>query len=57
MMEGSMRASSIVFLSITALTASVTTLHLGLNGDWASWKNDRLPEDERKLNVAYIPVT
>jgi hypothetical protein len=57
MMEGSMRASSIVFLSIAGLTVLVSTLHLGMNGDWASWENDRLPEDERKLNVAYIPVT
>lgn len=35
----------------------VTGLHLWLNVDWQKWRNDSLPESERKLNVAYIPVT
>lgn len=38
-------------------TAIVTGLHLYLNFDWSAALNDRLPEDKRKLNVAYIPVT
>ena len=38
-------------------TGIVTGLHLYLNFDWSAVLNDRLPEDKRKLNVAYIPVT
>ena len=37
--------------------AAVTGLHLWLNFDWESFLNDYLPERERKLSVAYIPVT
>ncbi len=37
--------------------ATVTGLHWKLNVDWLSFFNDRLPESERKLNVAYLPVT
>ena len=35
----------------------ITGLHLWLNFDWESYLNDYRPERERKLNVAYIPVT
>lgn len=35
----------------------VTGLHLGINVNWSEVMNERLPEAERKLNVAYIPVT
>jgi hypothetical protein len=38
-------------------TGLVSALHMRLNLDWSSVLNDRLPEDRRKLNVAYIPVT
>ena len=38
-------------------TGLISVLHLGLNFDWLAVLNDRLPEDKRKLNVAYIPVT
>lgn len=37
--------------------ATITGLHLWLNFDWESFLNDYRPESERKLNVAYIPVT
>ncbi len=37
--------------------AVITAVHLTLNVNWAVMLNDRLPEDQRKLNVAYIPVT
>lgn len=37
--------------------AVVTAAHLALNVDWTSLLNERLPEDERRFNVAYIPVT
>ena len=36
---------------------AITGLHLWLNFDWESFLNDSRPERERKLNVAYIPVT
>ncbi len=35
----------------------ITGLHLWLNFDWSSFLNEYKPEAERKLNVAYIPVT
>lgn len=44
-------------LSFAAWVAAITGLHLWLNFDWASFVNDWLPEKERKLYVAYIPVT
>jgi hypothetical protein len=36
---------------------AITALHLRLNFDWESFLNDSRPEGQRKLNVAYIPVT
>jgi hypothetical protein len=36
---------------------AVSAAHLALNVDWKVMVNDRLPENQRKLNVAYIPVT
>ena len=38
-------------------TSLISALHLRLNFDWSVLLNDGLPEDRRKLNVAYIPVT
>ena len=35
----------------------ITGLHFGMNVDWNVRLNDRLPVAQRKLNVAYIPVT
>jgi NitT/TauT family transport system substrate-binding protein len=35
----------------------VSGLHGCLNVDWQSLLNDRMPQERRKLNVAYIPVT
>lgn len=35
----------------------ITAAHLALNVDWTSLLNERLPEDERRFNVAFIPVT
>jgi hypothetical protein len=46
-----------MLLGALAWVALVSSLHAGLNVDWSSLMNDRLPEAERKLNVAYIPVT
>src|SRR5215831_18931603 len=47
------RISTALFL----WTGLISALHLGLNFDWSSVLNERLPEGKRKLNVAYIPVT
>lgn len=46
-----------IVLSVLAWVAVITTAHLAMNVDWSVLLNDRLPERERKLNVAYIPVT
>lgn len=37
--------------------AAITGAHLALNVDWSALLNDRLARDQRKFNVAYIPVT
>jgi hypothetical protein len=44
-------------LAVLAWVAIITTAHLSTNVDWTVLLNERLPESERKLNVAYIPVT
>jgi hypothetical protein len=36
---------------------TLTVLHVSLNVRWDSVVNEWRPESERKLNVAYIPVT
>lgn len=46
-----------IILILTAWVAAITGLHAWLNVDWKSLFNEYLPEGERKLNVAYIPVT
>ena len=44
-------------IGLIAWIAAVTGLHAWLNVSWSELLNDRLPEEQRKLNVAYIPVT
>lgn len=51
----SMRAR--IFALVAGWLTLITALHARLNVDWPSVLNGFLPEDERKLNVAYIPVT
>ncbi len=46
-----------VALAVGGWLALVTAAHLALNVDWSSMLNDWRPPGERKLNVAYIPVT
>jgi NitT/TauT family transport system substrate-binding protein len=46
-----------VVLAVTAWLVVVSGLHLWLNMDWSSLRNELRTEAERKLNVAYIPVT
>lgn len=46
-----------IALLVFAWVAVITAAHLAMNVDWTVLLNDRLPESQRKLNVAYIPVT
>lgn len=46
-----------VLRDVLAWVVAVTGLHLWLNFDWDSFLNDFRPETERRLSVAYIPVT
>jgi hypothetical protein len=43
--------------AVAAWVVFITAAHLSTNVDWSVLLNNRLPESERKLNVAYIPVT
>ena len=52
-----MSAAKKILLGLLAWTAVVSGLHAILNVDWSALFNDSLPEAQRKLNVAYIPVT
>ncbi|HEV7922760.1 MAG TPA: ABC transporter substrate-binding protein, partial [Thermoanaerobaculia bacterium] len=52
-MTDTKRITSLVLVWVVILTAA----HMMLNVNWAVLLNDRLPEEKRKLNVAYIPVT
>jgi hypothetical protein len=44
-------------LGVVAWFGVITALHFFLNVSWSEILNDRLPVEQRKLNVAYIPVT
>jgi NitT/TauT family transport system substrate-binding protein len=44
-------------LPVALWVAAITALHLVLNVNWAVALNDLRPPSQRKLNVAYIPVT
>lgn len=46
-----------IFAIVLSWVAVITGLHLWLNFDWDSFLNDFRPEDQRRLNVAYIAVT
>ncbi|HEX7706199.1 MAG TPA: hypothetical protein VF701_07045 [Thermoanaerobaculia bacterium] len=46
-----------IVIAVSAWIALITAAHLATNVDWKVLLNERLPESERKLNVAYIPVT
>ncbi|HUO84241.1 MAG TPA: hypothetical protein VM534_03920 [Thermoanaerobaculia bacterium] len=44
-------------LGMAAWVSLVTILHGAWNVDWSVVMNSLVPLDQRKLNVAYIPVT
>ena len=46
-----------IVLAVAAWLVLITAAHLSMNVDWNVLLNDRLPESQRKLNIAYIPVT
>lgn len=46
-----------ILIGAAAWLALVSAVHLSLNVDWSVLLNERLPEERRKLNVAYVPVT
>jgi hypothetical protein len=46
-----------LILGLLAWTCAISALHLYLNVNWLEVWNERLPPEQRKLNVAYIPVT
>ena len=46
-----------ILLGLFLWTTTISALHLSLNFDWSVVLNDQLPENRRKFNVAFIPVT
>jgi NitT/TauT family transport system substrate-binding protein len=52
-----MKPSSRILAGVLLWTGTISALHFGLNVDWSTVRNGRLATGERKLNVAYIPVT
>jgi hypothetical protein len=54
---GDLSDSRKIFLGLALWIVGITGLHLWLNFSWSVLLNDRLPEHQRKLYVAYIPVT
>ena len=46
-----------IVAAIGAWILVITAAHFALNVNWQVLMNDQLPEAQRKLNVAYIPVT
>jgi len=46
-----------VTLGLLLWMGGISALHLRLNLDWSILLNDHLPEPQRKLYMAYIPVT
>lgn len=52
-----MKKTTRVVMAVAAWLVVISGLHVWLNMDWSSVRNEWRPEAERKLNVAYIPVT
>ena len=44
-------------VALLAWVAVITAAHLRWNVNWSEVINDRLPEDQRRLMLAYVPVT
>jgi hypothetical protein len=54
---GSLSDSRKLILGVGVWVLGITALHLWLNFNWSVLLNDRLPENQRRMYVAYIPVT
>ena len=52
-----MRLRNRVLSGVVLWSVLITGLHLWMNVDWTSVLNERLPEGQRKLTVAYVPFT
>ncbi len=52
-----MKVKTRILLFAVGWLGLVTSLHAYLNVNWTSILNDYLPPEQRKFNVAYIPVT
>ena len=52
-----MKDSRKIILGILVWVAAISGLHFRLNFNWKVLLNDRLPENQRRFNVGYIPVT
>ena len=52
-----MKDSRKILWGILIWAIGISALHMFLNFNWNVLMNDRLPEDKRRLNVGYIPVT
>jgi len=52
-----MNRSKKIVLTVLVWLGGISVLHSALNLDWGVILNDRLPESQRKFNVAFIPVT
>ena len=52
-----MEARKRVFWIVGGWLTVISGLHAYLNVNWASLLNDELPQQKRRMNVAYIPVT
>ena len=46
-----------IVVGLALWLAIISAAHMALNVNWSVLLNDRLPEEKRKLYVAYIPVT
>jgi NitT/TauT family transport system substrate-binding protein len=46
-----------LMIAVVAWLALISGLHAWLNVDWAAFLNDYKPANERKITVAYLPVT
>lgn len=52
-----MKTTNRIAFAVAAWLVLITAAHMTTNVDWTVLLNERLSESERKLNVAYIPVT
>ncbi|HWP84653.1 MAG TPA: ABC transporter substrate-binding protein [Terriglobia bacterium] len=52
-----MKLSARIALAVLLWTGTISAMHMSLNVDWSALMNDYVPEQQRKFNVAFIPVT